>query len=143
MDTKKAYFYLNIYRKFVNAYNNFIVVEFSDYVLSPNEIVVLSSLSETSKASEIAKQADVSKALVSRSVSLLKSKKLVNIDYDLSDKREQIITLTAEGQELAKRIELAKEKFVDIAFKDFSKDELDVLKALLVLIGKNLNILED
>ncbi|MBO4695381.1 MAG: winged helix DNA-binding protein [Clostridia bacterium] len=114
--------------------------ELGEKDLSPNEIVVISSLSVTTKASEIAKISDVSKALISRSVKLLKSKDLINISLDTLDMREQTLTLTEKGEEIAKRIIKCKEKFFEKAFKDFSEDESEVLKALLNLMANNLNI---
>ena len=140
MDTQNASNYFALYRKFVKAYGDFIMEELGEKDLSPNEIVVISSLSVTTKASEIAKISDVSKALISRSVKLLKSKDLINVSLDTMDMREQTLTLTEKGEDIAKRIIECKEKFFEKAFKDFSDDEAEVLKALLNLMANNLKI---
>ena len=140
MDTENAKYYFATYRKLVKAYSNYIMKELEKENLSPNEVEVLSYLSITTKASEIAEISDVSKALISRSVKLLKSKDLINISLDTTDKREQTLSLTEKGEILAKKIEDSKAKFFEIAFKDFSQDEAAVLKALLQLMTNNLRI---
>jgi len=140
MDTQNANNYFSLYRKFVKAYGDFIMEELGEKDLSPNEIVVISSLSVTTKASEIAKISDVSKALISRSVKLLKSKGLINVSLDTADMREQNLKLTEKGEDIAKKIVTCKEQFFEKAFKDFSEDESEVLKALLNLMANNLKI---
>ena len=98
MDSKNSNNYFFMYRKLLNSYHEFLTDKVSKYALSPNEIVVLTTLKETSKASEIAIIANVSKALISRSVKLLKSKGFIEIRVDDKDKREQTLSLTEEGR---------------------------------------------
>ncbi|MCI5820151.1 MAG: MarR family transcriptional regulator, partial [Acidaminococcus sp.] len=57
--------------KYLKAYSH---NEMKNYNLTPNEIQVLSNLDTKCTSSEIAKQVNVSKALVSRSVKLLLQK---------------------------------------------------------------------
>lgn len=140
MDAKNSSYYFLMYRKLLNSYNEFLTGKLKRYALSPNEIVVLTTLKETSKASEIAILADVSKALISRSVKLLKSKGLIDIKVDGKDKREQTLSLTEEGEKLAVDIETYKEEFFEKAFYGFSEDEANVLKVLLQIMGRNLQV---
>ena len=139
MENREADYYFAMYRKFLNSYNEFILNKLKRYALSPNEIVVITLMKETSKASEIALKADVSKALISRSVKYLKNKGLIEISVDSKDKREQTLSLTIYGEELYELIEKNKADFYEKAFEGFSTDERAVLQALLKLMGNNLN----
>lgn len=139
MDSKNSNNYFFMYRKLLNSFNEFLTDKVSKYALSPNEIVVLTTLKETSKASEIAMIANVSKALISRSVKLLKSKGFIEIRVDDKDKREQTLSLTEEGEKLAADIEIYKAEFFERAFYGFTEDEANVLKLLLQIMCKNLN----
>ena len=139
MENREADYYFAMYRKFLNSYNEFMLNKLKRYALSPNEIVVITLMKETSKASEIALKADVSKALISRSVKYLKNKGLIEISVDSKDKREQTLSLTTYGEELYELIEKNKADFYEKAFEGFSTDERAVLQALLKLMGNNLN----
>ena len=139
MEKREADFYFVMYRKFLNSYNEFMLNKLKRYALSPNEIVVITLMKETSKASEIALKADVSKALISRSVKYLKNKGFIEIKLDSKDKREQTLSLTTYGEELYELIEKNKADFYEKAFEGFSTDERAVLQALLKLMGNNLN----
>ena len=139
MENREADYYFAMYRKFLNSYNEFMLNKLKRYALSPNEIVVITLMKETSKASEIALKADVSKALISRSVKYLKNKSLIEISVDSKDKREQTLSLTTYGEELYELIEKNKADFYEKAFEGFSTDERAVLQALLKLMGNNLN----
>lgn len=136
MDFKNDSSYFMAFRKLFRAYNDFQMdaVKKSNYDLSPNEIVVLSVINELSTASEIAAVYDVSKALVSRSVKYLKQKKLIEICISEVDKREQRLSLTAEGDRLAGIIADAGREFCDRVLGDFEINEKEVLQALLRLM---------
>ena len=108
--------------------------------MSPNEIVVLSSIETTPTASEIASLSDVSKALVSRSVRLLKEKKYITATVSEDDKREQELALTEEGKKIAELIDEANRRYFATAFANFEANEKQVLKALLQVMMRNLNI---
>jgi DNA-binding MarR family transcriptional regulator len=140
MDIRNAAFFFTAYRKLIRAYTDFIMGALKDYELSPNEIVVLSSLETTNTASEIALNSDVSKALVSRSVKLLKEKGFITALISDFDKREQTLSLTDAGRVVAKLIEEANRQFFTQAFADFEENERKVLKALLMMMLNNLNI---
>ncbi len=113
--------------------------EFGDFVdrfiptmkLSPNEVIVLTSLEKICNASEIAENYNVSKALISRSVKRLKNLELIEVSISVVDKREQILTLTDKGREVADVAFKAIDSFMAQAYADFSDDEKEVLTALL------------
>ncbi|MEG1529622.1 MAG: winged helix DNA-binding protein [Clostridia bacterium] len=111
-----------------------------DYELSPNEIVVLASLDNVTTASEIAADADVSKALVSRSVKLLKEKDFITTTISEIDKREQALALTKKGETVAALIDQANRRFFATSFANFEENEKLVLEALLKMMLNNLNI---
>lgn len=111
-----------------------------EYDLSPNEIVVLASLDTITTASEIAFHADVSKALVSRSVKLLREKNFIKATVSEIDKREQTLELTPEGRKVAEIIDDANRRFYATSFANFEDNERRVLQALLTIMLNNLNI---
>ncbi len=140
MDIKNAAFFFSAYRKLLRSYTDFQLNALEDYDLSPNEIVVLSSIETTPTASEIASLSDVSKALVSRSVRLLKEKKYITATVSEDDKREQELALTEEGKKIAELIDEANRRYFATAFANFETNEKQVLKALLQVMMRNLNI---
>ncbi len=140
IDVKKASYYFACYKKLEKSYTDFQLSALDDYDLSPNEIVVLSSLEHMSTASEIALKSDVSKALVSRSVKFLKKKGYITTTVSQDDKREQFLALTDEGKKIADRIDEANRRFFATAFANFEDTEKKVLSALLRMMMRNLNI---
>ncbi len=140
MDIKNAAYYFSAYRKLERAYIDFQLNALESYELSPNEISVLASLETLSTASDIALDADVSKALVSRSVKLLKEKKYITSTLSENDKREQRLTLTDEGKVIAGLIDEANRRFFATAFANFEENEKQVLEALLNMMMSNLHI---
>lgn len=140
MDIRNAAFFFTAYRKLIHAYTDFQMSALEDYELSPNEIVVLASLGTTNTASEIALNADVSKALVSRSVKFLKEKGFITASISDFDKREQALALTDSGKKIAALIDEANRRFFAQSFANFEDNERRVLKALLMMMLNNLNI---
>lgn len=140
MNKNSTVFYFTAYRKLLRAYTEFQMNAVAEYELSPNEIVVLASLDTVTTASEIASDADVSKALVSRSVKLLKEKEFITTSISEVDKREQKLELTEKGREVAELIDEANHRFLATSFANFEENEFLVLKALLKMMLNNLNI---
>lgn len=140
MDMKNAAYYFACYKKLERSYIEFQLAALDDYSLSPNEIVVLSNLEVINTASEIALAADVSKALVSRSVKLLREKGFITAEISPDDKREQTLAYTTEGKQIAERIDDANRRFYATAFANFEETEKKVLIALLGVMMRNLNI---
>lgn len=140
MDLRNAGYYFSAFRKLQHSYIDYQLSALHEYDLSPNEIVVLSSLDSTTTASEIAQAADVSKALVSRSVKLLKEKEFITTTLSDVDKREQTLELTDEGKKIADLIDEANRRFFAAALANFEKQEQEALMALLKLMMQNLGI---
>ena len=108
------------------------------YDLTPNEIVVLSSLESVSTATDIARDSEVSKALVSRSVASLKEKGLIKVTISEVDKREQKIVLSEEGRHVADVIAALNEDFAKVMFATLQDNEKRVIMALLKIILANI-----
>lgn len=139
MDITQDSAVLSTFRKILRQYADFQSQALKDYGLTPNEAVVLSSLCNRGMASDIAMTFEVSKALVSRSVKSLREKGYITVSISAVDKREQVLTLTEEGERVAKVIACENERFYNTAFKGLGHDEKEVLHALLRLILDNLN----
>ncbi len=133
-------FYLVAFRKISRAYQEFQLKALDGYDLSPNEIVVLSSLDTVSTASQIASDHDVSKALLSRSVKLLKEKGYIVSTISEQDKREQDLSLTEEGRAVADVIAEANRHFYKKISQGVDANTYDVVKMMLKVLMANLNI---
>ena len=133
-----AYFFA-AFRKLLKSYTDYQLKELKGYDLTPNEIVVLSSIGVVGMASDIAQNACVSKALVSRSVKELREKGLISASISEVDKREQKLSLTPEGEKAAQLIADANQNFYKVAFRRFEDNEKRVLQALLQLMLNNLD----
>lgn len=140
MSIKNAASFFSAYRKLLRSYTDFQLNALEGYDLSPNEIVVLSSIGTLSTASDIAYASDVSKALVSRSVKLLKYKKYITATVSAEDKREQDLALTEEGRHVAELIDEANRRFFATAFANFEDNEKEALRMLLGMMMRNLDI---
>lgn len=127
------------FRTLLRKYNEFVTEYVAEYELSPNEIAVLSGLHNITTASAIARDADVSKALVSRSVKSLKEKGLIEVSISAIDKREQDLQLTENGLAVSDLIDEANDRFCTVAFKDTDKKALEITGLMLEIIIKNLN----
>ena len=136
MDLKNTAYFFAAFRKLLKSYTDYQLKELKGYNLTPNEIVVLSSIGVVGMASDIAQNACVSKALVSRSVKELREKGLISASISEVDKREQKLSLTPEGEKAAQLIADANQNFYKVAFED---NEKRVLQALLQLMLNNLD----
>ena len=137
-DIKNLNFLFSSCRKISRAYTDFLAVGLKDYDLTPNEIVVLSSLESVSTASDIAHDSEVSKALVSRSVASLKEKGLIKVSISEVDKREQKLVLTDEGRAVAVVIDDLNEEFARAAFSSLQDNEKRVLMVIVKIIAANI-----
>ncbi|MBR4801010.1 MAG: winged helix-turn-helix transcriptional regulator [Clostridia bacterium] len=136
-DVKNLNFIFSSFRKISRAYTDFLTAGLKDYDLTPNEIVVLSSLDSVSTASDIAKDSEVSKALVSRSVASLKEKQLIQVSISEVDKREQKLVLTDDGRRIAVIIDELNEDFARTAFSSLQENEKRVLMAIIKIVATN------
>lgn len=139
MDLKNTAYFFAAFRKLLKSYTDYQLKELKGYDLTPNEIVVLSSIGVVVMASDIAQNACVSKALVSRSVKELREKGLISASISEVDKREQKLSLTPEGEKAAQLIADANQNFYKVAFRRFEDNEKRVLQALLQLMLNNLD----
>ena len=139
MDLKNTAYFFAAFRKLLKSYTDYQLKELKGYDLTPNEIVVLSSIGVVGMASDIAQNACVSKALVSRSVKELREKGLISASISEVDKREQKLSLTPEGEKAAQLIADANQNFYKVAFRRFEDHEKRVLQALLQLMLNNLD----
>lgn len=139
MDNKRVANIFVAFRKLLRNYTDFQLEELKDFNLTPNEISVLSAVSDFSMASDIAANVCVSKALVSRSVKELKEKGLIVSTISEVDKREQRLKLTEQGERVAMLIEEINDRFFRIVFDGIGETEQEVLDALLRLTSKNLD----
>lgn len=139
MDNKRVANIFVAFRKLLRNYTDFQLEELKDFNLTPNEISVLSAVSDFSMASDIAANVCVSKALVSRSVKELKEKGLIVSTISEVDKREQRLELTEQGERVAMLIEEINDRFFRIVFDGIGETEQEVLDALLRLTSKNLD----
>lgn len=139
MDLKNTAYFFAAFRKLLKSYTDYQFKELKGYDLTPNEIVVLSSIGVVGMASDIAQNACVSKALVSRSVKELREKGLISASISEVDKREQKLSLTPEGEKAAQLIADANQNFYKVAFRRFEDNEKRVLQALLQLMLNNLD----
>lgn len=140
MDIKQCKSIFAYFRTLMRNYNDYVTECVSDYALSPNEVAVLDGLQTVSTASAIARDADVSKALVSRSVKSLKDKGLIETSISAVDKREQDLRLTESGKEVAKRIEDANKKFYRLATQGIVPKAFEITELTLETILQNINI---
>ncbi len=139
MNVKQCNAIFASFRTLLREYNAFVAKYVADGNLSPNEISVLHALRNISTASAIARDAEVSKALVSRSVKSLREKGLIEITISDIDKREQNLQLTDKGREIASVIERANEDFCALATKNTDDKALRITQLMLEIIINNLN----
>ncbi len=138
MEQFSSEFYFSAFNKLKKAYKTFAAQKFAEYNFSPNEIEVLSMARKKTCATEIAKEFDVSKTLVSRSVSYLEEKGMLVTEKSEVDKREQVLKLTEKGEEIVSEIDKMKQEFFDKTFRHFEEREKQVLRALLMMLMKNI-----
>lgn len=138
MDIKQCKNMFASFRTLMRAYNEYITGCVLEYSLSPNEVAVIDGLQTVSTASAIARDEDVSKALVSRSVKSLRDKGLIYVAISPVDKREQDLALTDEGARVAKIIETAKIKFFERATRNTEDRAIEITELMLEVIVKNL-----
>ena len=132
--------FFSAFKKLERAYTEHLLKNLKKFHLSPNEIEVISALTKTSSAREIALIADVSKGLVSRSVKSLRAKGYITTTLSDKDKREQYLALTEEGTGVLEMIECARDEFFETAFQHIEKIEREVFDALVNMMMQNLNI---
>ena len=114
----------------------------NEYDLKKIDIEVLQFLShqgEYDTAKDISNFIYVSKAHVSKSIESLHTKHLIELVPDPSDRRYVHIKITKQGQPVANRIALIKEKVNSILFRGVSAEEKRLMIELTNKIVCNIN----
>ncbi len=89
--------------------------------------------------SELSDAADVDKAAASRSLALLRKRKLVSVEQTRSRGRAAIAKLTAEGRKLAAKLTQVSRAREARLFRDFSAADRERLNALLLRLSHALD----
>ncbi len=92
---------------------------------------------------DIAKTLAVSPATVAIMLRKMEKNGLVKRDVNLADRREYQVFLTKKSELIIKRLEGIIEKFEKISISSLSEDEVNILKAMLKKIIKNLEAYKD
>ncbi len=111
----------------------------TEIFVGESKILMLISENEDISQSEIAKRKGISTASVGVSLKKLESKGYIQRITDVNDSRANKIILTPKGDEF---IEAKHETFQALdkqTFKNFSKEELDLLEKLLDKLHDNLS----
>lgn len=133
-------FLLTACKRILRTFTEYVDSALDGCDLSPNEVIVLSCLNrEPATASHIAQEFEVSKALVSRSVKRLKTLGLIKISISESDKREQMLSLSEEGKNVANKIDGAVKRFSYTSMRRMGEDERNTLRLMLKIIIGNLD----
>lgn len=114
----------------------------NEYDLKKIDIDVLYFLSHSGEydtAKDISNFIYVSKAHVSKSIESLHTKHLIKLVPDPSDRRYVHIKITKQGQPVANRIALIKEKVNSILFRGVSAEEKRLMIELTNKIVCNIN----
>lgn len=92
------------------------------------------SITQVSLGRELYKAAPA----ISKVVSKLNKMNLINIDQSKTDKREKILTLSPEGNEIITKINSCARKTLLAALKDVTQDECEQITQILNKIKENL-----
>ena len=112
----------------------------SKYDLKQVEIEVMICLYACPEqtAAEIAKKLCLQKGHVSLALDRLREKRLIACRRDTEDRRMTLISLTEEGYELFRKIQLCRQTMNEIMFRGFSEEESAELNRLSKRIIENI-----
>ena len=129
-----------IYFQIIKKYKEYMRSSLEDFDLIPAEIDVLTflinNMDKNITASEISMNRGISKGLVSRAVSLLKDKKIIETMENPEDGRSVYLKIIDEENDMVKDIKKINERFKDNLIKDI--DPMD-LHLFLKINNKMLN----
>jgi DNA-binding MarR family transcriptional regulator len=117
----------------------------TEYDLIFTEFLILVGLLSMGEVpqKELSKYSNISKGMVSRLVTRLKSKDLITINTNDKDKREDIIYLTEKGKVVAINSAESLEKlFIQYIVKDIPEKEMSVFTKTLEKLVANVNTLQ-
>lgn len=122
-----------IVRDSVNTY-------IAEHGISMTELTVLNLLMDLKSLgfNEIANTLGVDAPFITELTNGLSEKRLINIERSSSDKRVKEASLSVDGFRLAKKLSTGLNKHFEKAFKEFSKEEIDIYIKILHSIILNL-----
>lgn len=88
-------------------------------------------------ASDIVEYRKLPKANVSQAVESMIHKELLLRDQDLQDRRKIHLTLTEKGRAIFPDIQESRKLLVDVLFRDFNQEELQIFAEMNSRIAKN------
>lgn len=115
------------------------------YDISYNEQIMIMYISkkEHTNQDSIAKNFMTDKGTVAKAIKKLEDRGFILRKENPSNKRENIITLSAKGREVINHMNMLLKEWQEIVFKDFSEEEIDQMKKLKGKILKNIASEED
>lgn len=101
--------------------------------LSPTKIYYLLALSENNKVSQeyLANVLNMSEGTVAKLTYKLEKIGLIEREKDLTDKRKKVVTITPQGEQIVDEFHTVIKGFEDELRKDFTEEELLILRILL------------
>ena len=90
--------------------------------------------------SQLSKALEVNEATITRALTRLENKHLVEKVLSEEDKRKKLVTLTNKGKDICEEIMKHQEEFKKDLFEDFTDEELENLKNSIEKISKKLHV---
>ncbi len=135
-----------IYFQIIKKYKSYMEKSMEKYKLTPAEIHILTFLVNNKDrditASEISTHRGVSKGLVSRAVSNLKDKHIIEVKENISDGRSVYLKIVDENNPLVVEMGSLNKKFKDQLIKDIAKEDLNKFFAINKKIFDNMKDIE-
>ncbi|MGL4452035.1 MAG: MarR family winged helix-turn-helix transcriptional regulator [Sarcina sp.] len=145
INNQDAYKYIICFRKAKKLYKNCVEKDLKKYKLTQIEIEIIIYLSrniEQNTAKDITEYLGLSKGMISRTIDLLISKKILEIEKDKSDKRISRLRITKDSAPLINDLEKSRTKFLSGITSDIEKSKLDIFANVLEEMIDNLEVLE-
>lgn len=79
-------------------------------------------------------------AVIGKAIDALEKAQLVARRKDIVDRRKTLACLTAEGKKISRKVSKLREQFGSILSNNFSDDELNILKEMLVRVYLNIEV---
>ncbi|NMC56432.1 MAG: MarR family transcriptional regulator [Eubacteriaceae bacterium] len=124
----------------VRCSRSFLEKRLKQYDISFNEQIMLMYISNNQFTNQdsIAKNFMTDKGTVAKAIKKLEEKGLILRKENPSNKRENIITLSPKGRDIICYMNKLLTEWQEIAFKDFSKEEIEEMKRLEGKMLKNI-----
>lgn len=124
---------------------SFLEKRLKQYDINYNEQIIIMYISKNVNTNQdsIAKNFMTDKGTVAKTIKKLEDKGFILRKENPSNKRENIITLSAKGREVINHMNTLLTEWQEIVFKDFDEEEIDQMKKLKGKILKNIASEED